>query len=157
MASLNYFTDSLNRSACTAGSPIQSYHRSPSKESSPVLKLFLNKPFQQVILIKETVIDSTFNMLVFSNRFLISFHFLTTLLAKREEFEILEMRTWKMLKFLQCFIFRPRSLVKILFLEWQPCHSPVMVFCSSRVFNLGFSLCSTLRQVSFPIPHFKLF
>ena len=44
-----------------------------------------------------------------------------------------------------------------MFLEWQPCHSPVMVFCSSRGFNHGLSLCSTLRQASFPIPYFKLF
>ena len=34
-----------------------------------------------------------------------------------------------------------------------PCNG----ICSSRGFNLGFSLCSTLRQVSFPIPYFKFF
>ena len=47
--------------------------------------------------------------------------------------------------------------INLKFLKWQPCHSPVRVFCSSRGFNHGFSLCSTLRQASFPIPYFKLF
>ena len=41
---------------------------------------------------------------------------------------------------------------KLFFLEWQSFLSLVMVSCSSRGFNHGFSLCSTLRQASFSIP-----
>ena len=54
-------------------------------------------------------------------------------------------------------ICKQSSTFSLQFLEWQPCHSPIMVFCSFRGSNLGFFLCSTLRQVSFPIPYFKLF
>ena len=31
---------------------------------------------------------------------------------------------------------------KKILLEWQPCHSPVMIFCLSRAIYKGFSQCS---------------
>ena len=45
------------------------------------------------------------------------------------------------------------------FLEWQPCHSPVMVFCSSRGIYLGFSQCQLWGRLVFLSPisnYFKM-
>ena len=39
----------------------------------------------------------------------------------------------------------------------QPCHSPLMVFCSSSAFYLGFSQCPLWSRLVFPLPYFKLF
>ena len=47
---------------------------------------------------------------------------------------------------------------KLHFLEWQPCHSPVMVFCLFRAIHLGLSKwffkCTGI-YASFPIPFFN--
>ena len=45
------------------------------------------------------------------------------------------------------------------FLEWQPCHSPVMVFCSSRAIYLGFFQCPLWVKLVFLSPisnYFKM-
>ena len=45
------------------------------------------------------------------------------------------------------------------FLEWQPCHFPVMVFCSSRAIYLGFFQCPLWGKLVFLSPisnYFKM-
>ena len=44
-------------------------------------------------------------------------------------------------------------------MEWQPCRSPVLVFCSSRAIYLGFSLCPLWGKLIFLSPsqnYFKM-
>ena len=55
--------------------------------------------------------------------------------------------------------FASRTLHCSLFLEWQPCHSPVMEFCSSRAIYPWFFKCSLWDRLVFlsPISHiFKI-